>query len=153
MQYTKSLEGESSNIIPKKEANDSEGESLLHKALKRKRTESETENLSKRQIFIANARPNYFTSNNPPNASKQPLFSKPSLLTSALTSPPKAPRLYHLNLISNRNSLKSTHAELVSLLKSTNSTTIATSTTTAATSQIKLPSDSDDKSKSPNNDD
>lgn len=111
------------------------GQSLLHQALKRKRTDSENErSFLKRQYHDAGTK-TYFFNNNQPN----PCSIKPSLLTSALTSPPKAMSssrtVYHL--ITNRNSLKSSHAELVSLLKSSTSASAATSTTTTLTSQIR----------------
>lgn len=92
------------------EGGDSTCNSLLHQALKRKRTDSENESLLKRQFFLTTAsKQNYF------NNQSQPVYNKPSLLSS-LTSPPKAMNtrpVFHL--ITNRN-LKSTHAELVSLL-------------------------------------
>lgn len=128
MQFTSPLEGEGANAT-----NSEISQSLLHQALKRKRTDSENETLLKRQCFTT-TKPYFFNNN-------QPVFNKPSLLTSALTSPPKAMRsprtVYHL--ITNRNSLKSTHAELVSLLKSSSSTT--STATTVTTSQMKLVSD------------
>lgn len=65
------------------------GTSLLHQALKRKRTDSETEQLFKRQFFLTTAPPNYFS----PNVSSvsQSSTSKPIFKTtsSVLTSSPK----------------------------------------------------------------
>lgn len=109
------------NIKPIIKTDDDSSESatsLLHQALKRKRTESETENLYKRQFFIT-AAANSFNAAIAPQSNQQ----KPSLLTSALTSPPKAMRhtgnptrpIFHL-IPTNRN-LKSTHVELLNLLK------------------------------------
>jgi hypothetical protein len=123
------------SITPEIEVSDSDnsecGTSLLHQALKRKRTESETENLYKRQFYITTAAPNtYFspTIASMAQSSMRPLFNKPSssssLLTSALTSPPKAMR--HLgNTTAARpifriipaNRLAKTHVELTSLLQ------------------------------------
>ncbi|XP_070501978.1 uncharacterized protein [Chironomus tepperi] len=124
------------------------GTSLLHQALKRKRTESEAENLYKRQFFITTATNNFI---NAPVPSTVTTTQKPtaSLLTSALTSPPKAMRhtsnptrpIFHL-IPANRN-LKSTHVELLNLLKQNSSLpaiktepskTIVTTTTVTTTS-------------------
>lgn len=113
------------------------GTSLLHQALKRKRTESETENLYKRQFFITATNTAVVSSASHPKPTS-------SLLTSALTSPPKAMRhsgtrpIFHL--IPNRN-LKSTHVELLNLLKQNSSlpaNKTETSKATVTTSQPAL---------------
>lgn len=120
LQYTtgtcSSSTATSSRNTTENEASDSEnsdkGQSLLHQALKRKRTESENENLCNRRFFIATTSSSYF---NNAAAAQQQNFNKPSLLTSALTSPPKRP-IFHL-ISTNRGSLKSSqHGELISAL-------------------------------------
>ncbi|KAL7052515.1 hypothetical protein ACKWTF_004883 [Chironomus riparius] len=141
-----------SSIKTDSDANDEtdSGTSLLHQALKRKRTESEAENLYKRQFFITTATNNFI---NTPVASTVTTQQKPaaSLLTSALTSPPKAMRhtnnpsrpIFHL-IPANRN-LKSTHVELLNLLKQNSSLPaiktepskiIVTSSTSTTTSDV-----------------
>jgi hypothetical protein len=99
---------------------DPTNESLLHKALKRKRTDSENESLMKRQFLIA--KPNY-----------PPLFNKPSLLTSALTSPPKA---MSKNYLITRSSLLKSHVELASLLKKESKGNSIISATTSSTTKL-----------------
>lgn len=106
----------SSRNTTENEASDSEnsdkGQSLLHQALKRKRTDSENDTLnqSSRRFFIATTSSSYPFN----NATAQPQnFNKPSLLTSALTSPPKRP-IFHL--ISSSTNRGSSHHELISAL-------------------------------------
>lgn len=131
--------------------NETESEkSLLHQALKRKRIESEAVNSYKRQFFITTATNSFI---NTPIASTVTTQQKPSasLLTSALTSPPKTMRhtsnsgrpVFHL-IPANRN-LKSTHVELLNLLKQNSSLqaiktemskSVATSSSTASTSDV-----------------
>lgn len=125
--------------------------SLLHQALKRKRTDSEAENVYKRQFFITTSTNSFVNTPVPSTVTTQ---QKPSasLLTSALTSPPKAMRhtsnnsgrpIFHL-IPANRN-LKSTHVELLNLLKQNSSLqainteiskTVATSSTSTSTSDV-----------------
>lgn len=117
---------------------DSGHQSLLQQALKRKRTNSENENLLKRQFLITTAKTNNYFNNS--------TSSKSSLLSSALNSAPKTMSnsrpVFHLIASTNRSS---SHVELVSLLKGNNSNiTAATTATTAvmtsvSTSQIKSP--------------
>lgn len=89
-----------SRNTPEMEVSDSEtsgnenGTSLLHQALKRKRTDSETENLFKKQFFLTTHPPNHYfnttiSSIAPSNMIPTSTILKPatSLLTSALTSP------------------------------------------------------------------
>lgn len=153
----------SSQTTTENEASDSEnsekGQSLLHQALKRKRTDSENEHLLKRQFYIATTSTNYFNSNQQQQQLQQqqpqqqqrnpvkPIFNKPSLLTSALTSPPKRP-VFHL-ISTNRGTLKANHhAELISLLKQNNlqlnsnapsSTTSITSPSSSSSSALIKP--------------
>lgn len=118
MQYSTPT-SQSKNIL-ENEASDSESQSqsLLHQALKRKRTEFENKNnVFKRQFLITTTSANYF--NNALQATSfKPIFnSSSSLLTSALTSPPKTMNRPVIHLVNRNQSLKSTHTELVSLLK------------------------------------
>lgn len=111
------------------------GQSLLHRALKRKRTDSENEMILKRQFFITAAKPSFYNN------------QTSSLLTSALTSPPKTMNsrpVFHL-ITTNRNSLKSSHAELVSLLKSNNNNSPGTSNVKVEEgSEIKIKKEKDE---------
>lgn len=116
------------------------GTSLLHQALKRKRTDSETEQLFKRQFFLTTAPPNHFfsTSNvsqqNPGKAifrpttsvltSSTPKFiSRPiqSTTSSSIFSQSGSTPIFHIIQAPNssRNlKLSTTHVELCQLLNS-----------------------------------
>jgi len=168
-----------SRNTPEMEVSDSDtsenaSNSLLHQALKRKRTESETENLFKRQFFLTTAPPNHYF-----NASQQTptliqgrpiLRPTTSLLTSALTSPKIVARpiggnaqqqqrpIFRLQLVNNNSAdnqspsrnlkLSATHVELCNLLAQSSSS-LATSTSTSSpqtsTAQTSAPSAGESK--------
>lgn len=113
------------------------GTSLLHQALKRKRTDSETEQLFKRQFFLTTASPNqYFNSSQSspnktifkatsPVLSSSPKFvSRPMQSPSLLTTSTATTRpVFHIIQAgpSNRNlklsTLRNSHVELCQLLQ------------------------------------
>lgn len=133
------------------------GTSLLHQALKRKRTDSETEQLFKRQFFLTTAPPNHYFNTTVTSISQQtpgkPIF-RPT--TSVLTSPSKfitrpiqssgifnqtgntTRPIFHIIQAPNRNlKLSATHVELCQLLKQNNSiSSISTSAATASTISV-----------------
>lgn len=122
------------------------GTSLLHQALKRKRTDSETEQLFKRQFFLTTAPPNHYfntaVTNTQQNTGKtvyrpttsvlttaskfepkfitRPLQSSPGVFTQTGTTRP----IFHIIQAPNRNlKLSATHVELCQLLQQNNSST------------------------------
>lgn len=143
------------------------GTSLLHQALKRKRTDSETEQLFKRQFFLTTAPPNHYfnttvTSISPQTTGK-PIF-RPT--TSVLTSPSKfitrpiqssgifnqtgstTRPIFHIIQAPNRNlKLSATHVELCQLLQQNNS--ISSISTSAATTTDLTPTQTTQIKKEP----
>ena len=141
------------------------GTSLLLSALKRKRTESETEQLFKRQFFLTTAPPNHYFNTTLTNASQQStgksaLKPSTSVLTSTskfepkfITRPLQSPGIFaqtgsttrpifHIIQAPNRNlKLSATHVELCQLLQqNTNSTPNQQSlpTTSTTNENVKL---------------
>lgn len=139
--------------------------SLLHQALKRKRTDSETEQLFKRQFFLTTAPPNHFfnttVTNVVPQSSGKPMFrpttsvftsAAPKFITRPLQSSSgifnqssSATRpIFHIIQGPNRNlKLSATHVELCQLLQNNSSTPPTsispTSTSSSASPNEKLP--------------
>lgn len=132
------------------------GTSLLHQALKRKRTDSETEQLFKRQFFLTTAPPNHYfntavTNVSQPNAGKTIFRPASSVLTSS-SSPKFITRpagnliqtgtstrpIFHIIQAPNRNlKLSATHVELCQLLNNVvSSTSIAEKVTTTITQAV-----------------
>lgn len=166
-----------STITPDISTSDSDtsengGTSLLHQALKRKRTDSETEQLFKRQFFLTTAPPNqYFNTtvtNMSPQISSKPLF-RPS--TSVLPSPTRfitrpiqstgifnqqgtstTRPIFHIIQAPNRNlKLSATHVELCQLLQQNKniSTTSALSTTSSTISVTTVAPTQENEAKEP----
>lgn len=114
------------------------GTSLLHQALKRKRTDSETEQLFKRQFFLTTAPPNHYFNTTVTNVTQQNsgkavfrstntvLTNAPKFITRPLqstsgifnqTSTTTRP-IFHIIQAPNRNlKLSATHVELCQLLQ------------------------------------
>lgn len=148
-QYSSSVESSpasSSLSCSDSDTSENGGTSLLHQALKRKRTDSETEQLFKRQFFLTAAPPNHYFNTTVTNAAHQNTeksIGKPA--TSVLTPSSKfEPRfitrplqssqglftqtgsttrpIFHIIQAPNRNlKLSATHVELCQLLQNTNS--------------------------------
>lgn len=117
------------------------GTSLLHQALKRKRTDSETEQLFKRQFFLTTAPPNHYFNTTVTNVTQQNsskavfrptntvLTNSPKFITRPLqstsgifnqTSTTTRP-IFHIIQAPNRNlKLSATHVELCQLLQQNN---------------------------------
>lgn len=128
------------------------GTSLLHQALKRKRTDSETEQLFKRQFFLTTAPPNHYFNTSVASISQstpgKPIF-RPT--TSVLTTPTKfitrpiqstgifnstgstTRPIFHIIQAPNRNlKLSATHVELCQLLQQNNTISTNQSSSSSA---------------------
>lgn len=126
------------------------GTSLLHQALKRKRTDSETEQLFKRQFFLTTAPPNHYfntsvTNSAQQNSGKSVFRPTTTVLTTASKFEPKFITrplqsssgifaqsgtsnrpIFHIIQAPNRNlKLSATHVELCQLLQQNNNSSVA----------------------------
>lgn len=136
------------------------GTSLLHQALKRKRTDSETEQLFKRQFFLTTAPPNHYFNTTVTNVTQHStLKSSTSVLTTNSKFEPKfitrplqpssgmfsqsgstTRPIFHIIQAPNRNlKLSATHVELCQLLQqNTNSSTTSIQLPVSANDNMKL---------------
>lgn len=137
------------------------GTSLLHQALKRKRSDSETEQLFKRQFFLTTAPPNHYFNTTVTNVAQQSTGKtvfRPgsSVLTTAskfepkfITRPLQSPGvftqtgttrpIFHIIQSPNRNlKLSATHVELCQLLQQNNSSTSQPLSVTTTNEPVKM---------------
>lgn len=125
--------------------------SLLHQALKRKRTESETEQLFKRQFFLTTAPPNHYFNTTVTNIAQQnagksifrpttSLLNSPKFITRPLQSQgiftqsgSTTRPIFHIIQAPNRNlKLSATHVELCQLLQQNSNASISSIPITSA---------------------
>lgn len=136
------------------------GTSLLHQALKRKRTDSETEQLFKRQFFLTAAPPNHYFNTTVTNIA-QPVQGKsifrpaPSVLTTTapkfITRPLQTSTgifsqagsrpIFHIIQAPNRNlKLSATHVELCQLLQSNKNVSSQSSPSSSSAEKVSVSS-------------
>lgn len=153
-----------SNNTPEMSTSDSDtsengGTSLLHQALKRKRTDSETEQLFKRQFFLTTAPPNHYFNTTVTNVTQQSqgqsiykstnsvLSTAPKFITTPIQSTTSGlltqsgtttRPVFHIIQAPNRNlklsTLRNSHVELCQLLQPNKSPRVTSTVTLSSLS-------------------